>query len=77
MPLTYAPKIYLAFKLPDGTTHSQFFRPNQRLGEIVNALCPGGKTKLDQSKSIGELELKNDTVIVVKRKTDGRSSHHL
>lgn len=68
MPLKYAPKIWLIFKLPDGTTHSAFFRPNQRLGEIVNSLCPKGKTELDQGKSIGELGLKNDTVVEVKKR---------
>lgn len=68
MPLKYVPKVYLVFKLPDGTTKQDFFRQNQRLGDIVQALCPGGKTTLDQSKSIGELELKNDTVIEVKKR---------
>lgn len=68
MPLKYTPKRWLIFKLPGGTTHSAFFRQNQRLGDIVNALCPGGKTKLDQGKSIGELGLKNDTVVEVKKK---------
>jgi len=66
--LKYTPKVWLIFKLPDGTTKSAFFRPNQRLGEIVGGLWLGGKTELDQEKSIGELGLKNDTVIEVKRK---------
>jgi len=65
--LKYSPKVFLVFKLPD-STHQGFFRPNQRLGEVVSALWPGGKTELDQSKSIGELGLKHDTVIEVKRK---------
>jgi len=69
MPLKYTPKIWLIFKLPDGSTHQEFFRQNQRLGDIVNALCPGGKTKLDQGKSIGELGLKNDTVVEVRKAT--------
>ena len=66
--LKYSPKVFLVFHLPDGTTHSDFFRQSQRLGEIVQALWPGGKTELDQDKTIGELGLKNDTVIVVKKK---------
>lgn len=66
--LKYSPKVFLVFKLPDGTTQQGFFRQNQRLGEIVSALWPGGKTGLDQDKGIGELGLKHDTVIEVKRK---------
>ena len=74
MPLTYAPKIYLVFKLPDGTTHSDFFRPNQRLGDIVSALMTGksklgvnklGRKSLDLEKSIGQLGLKHDDVITI------------
>ncbi len=68
MPLKYVPKVYLIFKLPDTTTHQGVFRQNQRLGEIVNAISPGGKTSFDQSKTIGELGLKNDTVVKVKRR---------
>lgn len=68
MPLKYTPKIWLILKLPDGTTHSGFFRQNQKLGDIVSSLCLGGKTTLDQGKSIGELGLKNDTAIEVKKK---------
>lgn len=68
MPLKYSPKVYLRFKLPDGSTHQGFFRQPQKLGDIVSSLCPGGKTKLDQGKTIGELKLKNDTVIEVKKK---------
>ena len=55
------------FKLPDGTTHSAFFRQNQRLGDIVSVLWPNGKTELDQDKNIGELGLKNDDVVKVGR----------
>ena len=69
MPLKYTPKICLIFKLPDGSTHQGFFRQNQRLGDIVSSLCPGGKTKLDQGKSIGELGLKNDDVVEVKEES--------
>ena len=68
MPLKYTPKIWLIFKLPDSRTHQGLFRQNQRLEDIVNALWPGGKTKLDQGKTIGELGLKNDTVIGVKKR---------
>ncbi|MBA7713288.1 hypothetical protein ES703_122289 [subsurface metagenome] len=68
MPLKYTPKIWLIFKLPDGTTHSAFFCQNQRLGDIVNALWAGGRTTLDQGKSIGELGLKYDDVVKVKKK---------
>ncbi len=67
--LKYSPKVFLVFKLPDGTVHSGFFRQSQRLGAIIGALWPGGKTELGQDKSIGELGLKNDDVIVIKRKT--------
>jgi len=66
--LKYIPKVFLILSLPNSTTNQGFFRPNQRLGEIVSALWPGGKTELDQEKSIGELGLKNDTVIEVQRK---------
>lgn len=66
--LKYSPKVFLVFKLPDGTAHSGFFRQNQRLGDIVNALWAGGRTMLDQDKSIGELGLKNDAVIEVRKK---------
>lgn len=65
--LKYSPKVFLVFKLPDGTTKSAFFRQNQRLGDIVSTLWPKGKTGLDQDKNIGEPRLKNDTVIEVKR----------
>ncbi|MBU0847427.1 hypothetical protein KKH23_09615 [Patescibacteria group bacterium] len=65
--LKYTPKLYLVFKLPNGTTHSGFFRQNQRLGDMVTALCPDGKIQLDQSKTIGELGLKNDDVTEVKK----------
>jgi len=68
MALKYMPKIWLIFKLPHGTTKQSFFRQNQRLGEIVSALWAGGKTNLDQSKTIGELGLKNDTVVEVRKK---------
>lgn len=68
MPLKYTPKIWLILKLPDGSTHSGFFRQNQRLGDIVQAFCPGGKTSLDQGKTIGELGLKNDTAIEFKKR---------
>lgn len=74
MPLTHTPKIYLVFKLPDGNTHAQFFRPNERLGDIVSALMAGkprlgvnrlrGK-RLDPEKSIGGLHLKHDDVITI------------
>ena len=67
MALKYTPKIWLILKLPDGGTHQGFFRQNQRLGEIVNALWPGGKTELDQDKTIGGLGLKNDTVIAISK----------
>lgn len=60
--LKYSPKVFLVFKLPDGTIKQAFFRPNQRLGEIVSALLPGGKTELDQEKTIGQLGLKNDVI---------------
>jgi len=66
--LKYSPKVFLVFKLPDGTAHSSFFRQSQRLGDIVSALWPKGKTELDQDKNVGELGLKNDDVIKVMKK---------
>lgn len=50
MPLKYVPKVYLVFKLPDGSTHSAFFRQNRRLEDIVNSLCLEEKTTLDQGQ---------------------------
>lgn len=67
MPLKYSPKVFLLFKLPDGTTHQGFFRQSQRLGDIISALWPSGKTTLDQEKNIGQLGLKNDAMIEVKK----------
>jgi len=64
--LKYTPKVYLIFKLPDGSTRGSFFRQSQRLGDIVSSLWPKGKTELDQEKNIGQLGLKNDDVIEVK-----------
>jgi len=74
MPLSYSPKVYLKFKLPDGSTKDGFFRQSQRLGDIIASFWGGGKTELDQSKSIGELGLKHDDVIVVSRENAHPSS---
>ena len=65
--LKYVPKVYIVFKLPDGTSHQGFFRQNQRLGDIVTGLWPEGKTELDQKNTIGGLGLKNDDVIVISK----------
>ncbi|MBU0846698.1 hypothetical protein KKH23_05860 [Patescibacteria group bacterium] len=65
--LKYIPKVYLIFKLPDGSTRGSFFRQSQRLGDIVSSLLPGGKTELDQDKNIGQLGLENDTIILIKK----------
>lgn len=67
MPLKYSPKVFLIFELPDGTTHQDFFRQWQKLGDIISALWTGGRTKLDQDKSIGELGLKHDDIIAIQR----------
>lgn len=64
--LKYSPKVFLVFKLPDGSTKEGFFRQSQRLGEIIASFGVKGKTKLDQGKTIGELGLVNDTVIEIK-----------
>ena len=65
--LKYTPKVYLIFKLPDGSTKGSFFRQSQRLGDIVSSLWPKGKTELDQDKNIGQLGLENDTIIQIKK----------
>lgn len=69
--LKYSPKVFLLFRLPDGSTHQGFYRKNQRLADIVAAILQGGTTALDQSKSVGELGLKNDTLIEVKAASRG------
>lgn len=63
--MRYVPKVYLIFKLPDGTTRQGFFRPSQKLGDIIVSFGVAGKTELDQEQNIGQLELKNDDVIVI------------
>ena len=65
--LKYIPKVYLIFKLPDGSTKGSFFRQSQRLGDIVSSLWPKGQTELDQDKNIGQLGLENDTIILIKK----------
>lgn len=72
--LKYSPKVFLIFKLPDGSTKQGFFRPSQRLGDIVSALWPKGKTEFDQEQNIGQLGLKNDTLIEIKD-NPGPKSH--
>jgi len=66
--LKYSPKVFLVFKLPDGTVHSSFFRQSQKLVDIIASLGVEGSTDLDQEKNIGELGLKNDDVIEVRKK---------
>lgn len=63
MALKYVPKVFLRFKLRDGTTREGFFRQSQRLGEIIASFGVKGQTELDQEKNIGELGLRNDDVI--------------
>jgi len=65
--LKYIPKVYLIFKLPDGSTKGGFFRQSQGLGDIVSSLWPKGKTEFDQDKNIGQLGLENDTIIQIKK----------
>ena len=66
--LKYSPKVFLVFKLPDGTVHSSFFGQSQKLGDIIASLGVEGSTDLDQEKNIGELGLKNDHVIEFRKK---------
>lgn len=64
--LKYTPKVYLKFKLSDGSIKEGFFRQSQKLGDIIASLGIQGETKLDQAKSAGELSLKHDDVIEVR-----------
>jgi len=64
--MKYIPKVFLIFKLPDGTDHSGFFRQSQRLGDIIAGFGVEGKTEFDQEQNIGQLGLKNDTLIDIK-----------
>ena len=82
MPLKYIPKIFLIFKLPDGTSKEGFFRQSQLLKDIIASFGVEGeafliepqrgiihrakKTKLDKDKNIGQLGLKNDDIIEIK-----------
>lgn len=66
MALKYVSKVFLKFKLPDGSTREGFYRQSQLLGGIIASFGVKGKTRLDQSKSIGQLGLKNDDVIRAK-----------
>lgn len=66
----YIAKVFLIFKLPDGTTKQGFFRQSQRLGDIIASFGIEGKTELDQEKNIGQLGLKNDTVITISKPKD-------
>ena len=69
--LKYSPKVFLKFKLPDGTTKEGFFRQSQRLGDIIASFgvkgkAKLGKRKLDTNLTISELGLKNDDIIEAK-----------
>jgi hypothetical protein len=80
--LRYSPKVFLVFKLLDGSKRDGFFRQSQRLGEVISSLGIRGEPQikvdrriawlgrrmiqLDDSLSLGELGLKNDDVIEVK-----------
>jgi hypothetical protein len=72
--LTYIPKVYLRFRLPDGSSQEAFFDQLELLRDIVARLGvqgeaflinPEGKTKLDQNKNVGQLGLKNDDTILL------------
>lgn len=69
--LKYSPKVYLKFRLPDGTIRDGFFRQPQRLGDIIAGFGIKGETELDQDKSIGELGLKNDDMVIVSKVKGG------
>jgi hypothetical protein len=79
MPLTYVPKVFLKFKLPDGSTREGFLRQSEVLRDIITRFGVEGaaslstgrfgrRRKLNQDKNIGQLKLKNDDTIVLKRK---------
>jgi len=68
MALKYSPKVFLKFKLPDGSTREGFFRQSQRLGDIIAGFGVKGKAKLGRNKldtnlTIAELSLRNDNLI--------------
>ena len=63
--MKYIPKVFLIFRLPDGTTRQGFFRPSQKLGDIIASFGVEGKTELDQEQNVGQLGLKNDDVIMI------------
>jgi hypothetical protein len=72
MALKYVSKVFLIFKLPDGSTREGFFRQSQRLGEIIASFggegkAKLGKRKLDISLTISELQLKNDDLIFISK----------
>ena len=69
--LKYISKVFLKFKLPGSTTREGFYRQSQPLREIISSFGVSGsaklgKVKLDQSKNVGQLGLKNDDVINIK-----------
>jgi len=79
--LKYIPKVFLKFKLPDGSTREGFFHQSQGLRGIIGNFGVKGRAfligepcwgviprraELDQSRNIGQLGLKNDDVIGVK-----------
>jgi hypothetical protein len=68
--LRYIPKIFLLFKLPDGTTKADFFHQSELLKDIIASFGVKGEpylqgNKLDQDRNIGQLGLKNDDRIEV------------
>ncbi len=79
--MRYIPKVFLKFKLPDGSTREGLFRQSQGLGGIIGSFGVKGRAfligepcwgvrprraELDQSRNIGQLGLKNDDVIEVR-----------
>jgi hypothetical protein len=74
MPLVYVAKVYLVFRLPDGSTRQGFFRQSELLKDVIarfavegDAFRKGRKRKLNQTRNIGQLKLKNDDVVVINK----------
>lgn len=63
--IKHQPRVFLRFRLPDGTMREGFFRHWQKLGDILKIIEIEGRTELDQEKDITQLGLRNDDVIKI------------
>jgi hypothetical protein len=77
MPLNYVPKVYLVFRMPDGSTRADFFRQSELLSDILTRFGVGRdasllqgrfgrRRRLNLDKNVGQLKLKNDDIISLK-----------